>query len=74
MPLRPGYKTSEFALALVVVLGTALDALAGSLPDRYGALAAALAAGLYAVGRGLAKVRTPVVPAAQPTTVVPPQA
>ena len=60
MPHKPGYRTSEFWLSVVVVIAVGSDALAGSLPDRYGGIAAAIAAGLYAVGRGLAK-RPPVV-------------
>jgi hypothetical protein len=56
---KPGYKTTEFLLAVIVVLGSGIDALAGSLPDRYGAIAAAIAAGLYAVSRGLTKLTLP---------------
>jgi hypothetical protein len=55
MPVKPGVLTTEFWLAVVVILGTTLDALAGSLPDRYAGIASAVASGLYALSRGLAK-------------------
>jgi len=55
MPVKPGVRTTEFWLAVVVIAGSALDALAGSLPDRYAGIAAAVASVLYALSRGLAK-------------------
>jgi hypothetical protein len=55
MPVKPGVRTTEFWLSVVVILGSAVDALAGSLPDRYAGVAVAVASGLYAVSRGLAK-------------------
>jgi hypothetical protein len=55
MPVKPGVLTTEFWLAVVVILGTAIDSLAGSLPDRYAGIAAAVSSGLYAISRGLAK-------------------
>src|SRR5262249_54101799 len=55
MQVKPGYKTTEFWLAVIVVLGTTLDSLAGSLPNKYAALVAAVAAGPYPGGRGHAQ-------------------
>jgi len=55
MPVKPGVHTSEFWLSVVVVLAVGIDALAGSLPDRYAGIAVAVASGLYALSRGLAK-------------------
>lgn len=69
--LRRGHKTSEFLLTAVAVvlplLGSLLvllDAIAPSLPPQYGVIltaassvAAALATGLYSLGRSLAKSR-----------------
>jgi hypothetical protein len=62
---KPGYKTTEFWVALLVIVGSFLSTLAGSLPDRYAALASSVAGGLYALSRGLAKIGTP--PVDQPT-------
>ena len=73
MQIKPGYKTTEFWLAVIVVLGTTLDSLAGSLPNKYAALVAAVAAGLYSVGRGIAK-RPPSVLDASAAQATPPQA
>ena len=58
MPVKPGVHTSEFWLSVLVVLGVGIDALAGSLPDRYAGIAVAVASGLYALSRGLAKRST----------------
>ena len=53
--MKPGYKTTEFYVALLVIGGSTLTTLAGNLPDKYAALASSIAAGLYALSRGLAK-------------------
>jgi hypothetical protein len=57
--MKPGYQTTEFYVALLVILGSFFATLAGSLPDRYAALASSISGGLYAVSRGLAKVYPP---------------
>jgi hypothetical protein len=57
--MRPGYKTTEFWVALLVILGSFVSTLAGNLPDRYAALASSVAGGLYALSRGLAKIGPP---------------
>jgi hypothetical protein len=54
--MKPGYKTTEFWVALLVIVGSTLSTLAGNLPDKYAALASSIAGGLYALSRGLAKV------------------
>ncbi len=56
---KPGYKTTEFWVALLVIAGAFVATLAGNLPDRYAALASSVAGGLYALSRGLAKVGSP---------------
>jgi len=67
MPVKPGIRTTEFWVTAIVIAGSALDALAGSLPDRYAGVAAAVASGLYALSRGLAKrPAVPVVPVSEP--------
>jgi len=73
MQIKPGYKTTEFWLTVIVVLGTTLDSLAGSLPNKYGALVAVVASGLYAIGRGIAK-RPPAVLNGSAPQATPPQA
>jgi hypothetical protein len=52
-----GWKTTEFWLTLTVVGGSVLTELShvNILPPKYAGLAAAVAAGLYAVGRGIKK-------------------
>jgi hypothetical protein len=57
--LKPGYKTTEFAVAVATIIGTVLFSVADKLPPRYAAMASAVAAGSYAVSRGLAKVTPP---------------
>jgi hypothetical protein len=56
MPYKPGYKTTEFYVALLVIAGSFVATLAGHLPDRYAALASSVSGGLYALSRGLAKI------------------
>lgn len=67
--LKPGYKTTEFWVTALTSAAALIAALSGHLSPRYAAIAAAVSTGLYAIGRGLAKVPTPVVP---PTTYTPP--
>jgi hypothetical protein len=59
MPYKPGYKTTEFYVALLVIAGSFVATLAGHLPDRYAALASSVSGGLYALSRGLAKAVPP---------------
>jgi hypothetical protein len=71
---KAGYKTTEFWVTALTSAAALVAALSGHLSPRYAAIAAAVSTGLYAIGRGLAKVAPPVVPPAPPTTVAPPQA
>lgn len=57
--MKPGYKTTEFYVALLVTIGSTLFAIADKLPARYAAGASTIAAGAYALSRGLAKVYPP---------------
>jgi hypothetical protein len=72
--VKPGYKTTEFAVTVLTSLAALVAALAGQLSPRYAAIASAVSVGLYAVSRGLAKATAPAVLPVAPTTVVPPQA
>jgi hypothetical protein len=70
--MKPGWKTTEFAVTVITAAAALIAALSGQLSPRYAALASAISVGLYAVSRGLAKVPTPIVTPAPPTTVAPP--
>ena len=69
---KPGWKTTEFAVTVLTSLAALVASLAGYLTPRYAAIASAVAVAGYSIARGLAKVPTPIVPAAAPTTVAPP--
>jgi hypothetical protein len=58
--MSTGWKTTEFWLTATVVGGSVLTELSrvNILPPKYAALAAAISAGLYAIGRGLKKSGT----------------
>lgn len=57
--MKPGYLTTEFWATMLAALIALIAALADALPPRYAAIAGAIATGLYAVSRGLAKVYPP---------------
>ncbi len=57
--MKPGYKTTEFWLAVLVSAGALVAALADQLPPKYAALASAVSGAAYALSRGLAKVYPP---------------
>lgn len=53
--MKSGWKTTEFWVTILGVLGSIVAAVAGTLPPEYAAIGAAVASGFYAVSRGLAK-------------------
>jgi hypothetical protein len=57
--MKPGYKTTEFWVALLVIIGSTVSALADALPPRFAAWASTIAGAAYALSRGLAKVYPP---------------
>lgn len=59
MPLKPGYKTTEFLVVVLVCVGQVIAAAADWLPPRYASLSTAIAAAAYAGSRGLAKLYPP---------------
>lgn len=67
--LKPGYKTTEFLVVVLTAVGLIASAAADWLPPRYAAIGSAVAAGAYAISRGLAKVAPPkeVEPVANPS-------
>jgi hypothetical protein len=67
MPLKPGYKTTEFWLTVLVNAGALVAALSSNLSPKYAAIASAVSAGLYAVARGWAKSSPALKPPPPPT-------
>jgi hypothetical protein len=55
---KPGWKTTEFWAVMIANVAILLSAVTGWLPADWACAAAAVADGLYAVGRGLAKQGT----------------
>lgn len=64
MPVKPGYRTTEFWVTTLTSLAALVAALSSHLAPRYAAIAAAVSSGLYALARGLAKRPAVVAPAA----------
>ena len=59
--LKPGIKTTEFAVTVLTSLGALVAALAGDLAPHWAAIAAIVSSSAYALARGLAKMTPPVV-------------
>lgn len=57
--MKPGYKTTEFYVSLLIIVGSTLFAIADKLPARYASWASAVAGAAYLLSRGLAKVYPP---------------
>ena len=53
--LKPGYKTTEFAVTVLLSVGALVAALAGELTPRWAAIASAVSVGAYNLARGIAK-------------------
>lgn len=53
--MRPGHRTTEFWITVATEVGVLVSALAGALPPKWAAVAAAVANVAYAISRGLAK-------------------
>lgn len=58
--VKVGWKTTEFYITLLVIIGAVVSSISGQLPDKYSAIAASIAGAAYALSRGLAK--TPINP------------
>lgn len=50
-----GWRTSEFWVTALSIVGLVVSAAVTSLPPRYAAIGTAVAAAAYAISRGLAK-------------------
>jgi hypothetical protein len=57
--MKSGWKTSEFWVTAVAVLGLVISSIATPLSPRYAAIGAAISASAYALSRGLAKMFPP---------------
>lgn len=57
--LKPGYKTTEFLVAALTIVGLVVASAATSLPPRYAAIGSAVSAAAYSIARGLAKLNPP---------------
>jgi hypothetical protein len=57
--LKAGYKTSEFWITALSIVGLTVSAAATSLSPKYAAIGAAVSGSAYAVSRGLAKLFPP---------------
>ena len=53
--MKQGYKTTEFWVTLLAIIASVLVASDDLLESRWSGLSAALASGLYAISRSLAK-------------------
>jgi uncharacterized protein (DUF58 family) len=53
--MKPGYKTTEFIVTILLNVGVICAALAGSLSPRWAAIASSVSVAAYAIARGLAK-------------------
>lgn len=54
--MKPGYKTTEFWVTSLATAGALIGSLSGLLPGNAGVIGAAIAAGCYAISRGLVKL------------------
>lgn len=52
---KAGFLTSEFYLAIVVIIADLAGAISGVLPPAYAGIGAAIASGLYALARAFTK-------------------
>lgn len=57
--MKPGYKTTEFWISLLIIVGSSAFAVADKLPARYASWASSVAGAAYMLARGLAKVFPP---------------
>ncbi len=52
---KPGYKTTEFWVTVLTVVGSIATASVGIVPNEYAALVTAFAQAAYVISRGIAK-------------------
>lgn len=59
--MKTGYRTTEFWITLLAIVGLVVSSAATALSPRFAAIGASVAAAAYAISRGLAKLNTPTV-------------
>lgn len=57
--MKDGYKTTEFWVTTLSIVGLVASSIGASLSPRYAAIGAAVSASAYAISRGLAKLNAP---------------
>lgn len=57
--MKPGYKTSEFWISGLVIIGLTVAAISAPLAPRYAAIGAVVSGAAYTISRGLAKLFPP---------------
>lgn len=60
--MKPGYKTSEFWVTTLTIVGLVVSAAAAPLSPKYAAIGAAISGAAYTISRGLAKLFPPKSP------------
>lgn len=58
--MKSGWKTTEFWATVALNVGTVATAIAGSLPEKYASIVAAVSVAAYAISRGITKNNQPV--------------
>lgn len=56
MPRSRGWRTSEFWVTVLTIIGLVVSSAAATLSPRYAAIGASVSAAAYAIARGLAKL------------------
>ena len=57
--MKAGWKTSEFWVTALSIVGLVVSSAAASLSPKYAAIGASVSAAAYAISRGLAKLFPP---------------
>lgn len=57
--MKPGYKTSEFWITALFIVGLVVAAITAPLAPKYAAIGASISAAAYTLSRGLAKLFPP---------------
>ena len=56
---KAGWKTTEFWITALAIVGLVVSSVAASLSPKYAAIGASVSAAAYAISRGLAKLNQP---------------
>lgn len=64
--MKPGWKTSEFWITALLIVGLTVSAIAASLSPKWAAIGVSISGAAYSIARGLAKLFPPKQPTAAP--------